>query len=83
MIFKTGDGESFDMQTDLTAPERHILQKLFLWETMASSIQEFGEKKDMALAAGWNHSGPINESPALKNIIAELEIKVLERLNGT
>ena len=81
MIFTTEDGKSFDTQADLTAPERHILQKLFLWETMASSIDEFREKKVSALENGWNDSGPINESPALRSIILELEKRVLARVN--
>jgi len=82
MLFTTEDGKSFDTQTDLTAPERHILQKLFLWETMAASIREFKEKKDTALASGWNESGPVNESPALKSIISELEKRVVVRLEN-
>ncbi len=82
MLFTTEDGISFDTQADLTAPERHILQKLFLWETMASSINEFLERKDAALANGWNNSGPVNESPALKTIIAELEKKVAVRIKN-
>jgi len=80
MLFTTEDGKSFDTQTDLTAPERHILQKLFLWETMASSIEEFREKKDAALENGWNDSGPISGSQALQNIISELERRVAERI---
>ena len=80
MLFTTEDGKSFDTQADLTAPERHILQKLFLWETMASSLKEFKEKKDAALASGWNGLGPITESPAMMCIISELEKKVTARL---
>jgi hypothetical protein len=83
MLFTTEDGKSFDTQSDLTAPERHILQKLFLWETMASSINEFLEKKDAALVNGWNNSGPVSESPALKAIIAELENRVAARLKNS
>ena len=82
MLFTTIDGKSFDTQNDLTAPERHILQKLFLWETLASSIQEFREKKDAALESGWNDSGPIIESPSLKSIIFELERRVSERIRS-
>jgi hypothetical protein len=82
MLFTTDDGKSFDTQRDLTAPERHILQKLFLWETMAASIREFREKKDAALESGWNNSGPVNESPALKIIISELEKRVAIRLEN-
>jgi len=83
MIINTKDGKSFDTQTDLTAPERHILQKLFLWKSMASSLEEFREKKEEALIKGWNNSGPIPESPALKSIVMDLEMKVSMRLSGT
>jgi hypothetical protein len=82
VIITTEDGKSFDTETDLTAPERHILQKLFLWESMASTLDQFREKKDQALFKGWNNSGPIQESPALKRIIRDLERKVSVRLKG-
>jgi hypothetical protein len=82
VIITTEDGKSFDTETDLTAPERHILQKLFLWESMASTLDQFREKKDLALFKGWNNSGPIQESPALKRIIKDLERKVSVRLKG-
>ena len=81
MIITTKEGKSFNTETDLTAPERHILQKLFLWETMASSLEEFREKKRDALFKGWNNSGPVPESPTLKSIIVDLEKKVFLRLN--
>ena len=80
MIIHTKVGKSFNTETDLTAPERHILQKLFLWESLASSLQEFRRKRDEALVKGWNNSGPINESQALKTIIRDLEEKVSIRL---
>ena len=80
MILKTIDGKSFDIETDLTSPERHILQKLFLWESMAKSIQHFNDKKEEALAKGWNNSGPIQESTALKHIVKDLEKKVANRI---
>ena len=80
MIITTRDGKTFDPQIDLTAPERHILQKLFLWESMAFSLNQFREKKDEALYKGWNNSGPVHESMALKTIIQDLERKVIERL---
>jgi hypothetical protein len=80
MIFTTKNGESFDTQSDLSAPERHILQKLFLWKSMASSLDEFRSKKDEALRKGWNHSGPVPESRALKAIVRDLEEKVVQRL---
>lgn len=82
MIITTKDGNSFDTENDLTAPERHILQKLFLWESMAASLQQFKEKKEQALLKGWNNSGPIQESSALKSIVRDLERKISARLNG-
>jgi len=80
MLINTCNGQSFDTETDLTAPERHILQKLFLWESMASSLEQFKEKKDQALNVGWNNSGPVSESTNLKLIIQDLEKKVKDRL---
>jgi hypothetical protein len=80
MIVTTKNGESIDTQSDLTAPERHILQKLFLWKSMASSLEEFRSKKEEALQRGWNQSGPVAESRALKAIVEDLEEKVVRRL---
>ena len=81
MIITTHNGQTFDTNKDLTAPERHILQKLFLWESMSSSLEEFREKKNVALSKGWNDSGPVAESNVLKTIIRHLEAKVSLRLN--
>lgn len=80
MIITTTSGESFDTERDLTAPERHILQKLFLWKSMAATLDQFREKKDEALLKGWNNSGPVEESQALKIIIGDLEKNVVTRL---
>ncbi len=80
MILTTKNGESFDTQSDLSAPERHILQKLFLWKSMASSLEEFRSRKEEALRRGWNHSGPVPESRALRAIVKDLEEKVIQRL---
>jgi hypothetical protein len=63
MIITTSEGQSFDTQRDLTAAERHILQKLLFWESMASTLEEFDRKRDLALQKGWNQSGPVDESP--------------------
>jgi hypothetical protein len=81
VIITTKDGKTYDTETDLTAPERHVLQKLFLWKTMASSIEVFREKKEQALVKGWNNSGPIRETPNLKDIIKDIEQKLVLRLN--
>lgn len=81
MIITTRNGKFFDTDKDLTAPERHILQKLFAWESMVTSLEQFGEKKETALLKGWNNSGPIDESLALNTIINDLEEKVDARLS--
>ena len=83
MVISTRDGQSFDTEKDLVAAERHILQKLFLWESMATSLDQFREKKDEALLRGWNDSGPIDESNTLKSIITDLEARVCIRLGIT
>ena len=80
MILVLGNGQAFDTETDLTAQERHVLQKLFLWKSMASSVEDFRKKKQEALDKGWNQSGPIRESDALRAIVVDLEKKVVLRL---
>ncbi len=80
MIFITKNGISFDTEKDLSAPERHVLQKLFIWETMATSLGQFRQKKEEAMLRGWNGSGPVRESKAMKVILAELEYRVALRL---
>ncbi len=77
MIITTTDGKSFDTDRDLTAPERHILQKLFIWQLFASSIDQFKEKEKEAMFRGWNNSGPIKTSEAMRAIFTELEEKVV------
>jgi len=85
MIITTWNGKSFDTEKDLNAPERHVLQKLFAWESMVTSLEQFKQKKQEALLKGWNNSGPIQEGMVLKVIIKNLEKKVAARLgtNGT
>jgi hypothetical protein len=80
LIITSEDGKSVDTEKDLSAPERHILQKLFAWESLATSIEQFSQKKDEALRKGWNNSGPVNEGDLLKSIIRDLEKKVIARL---
>ena len=81
MIFTTSNGKSFDTDKDLSAPERHILQKLFAWESMVTCLEQFRDKKETTLLKGWNNSGPIDESLALNTIINDLEKKVDARLS--
>jgi len=80
MIFTTKRGESFDTGEDLSAAERHILQKLFLWKDLASSVEDFRSEKQKALLKGWNDSGPIQEGSAMKSITRDLEEQVILRL---
>ncbi len=80
MIITTNSGRAFDTQKDLTAPERHVLQKLFAWQDMADSVEQFREKKEEALQKGWNNSGPISASVALKLIVKHMENKVVDSL---
>ena len=80
MVITTRNGEIIDTERDLTAPERHILQKLFLWESMASSLHEFRAKKEEALRKGWNRSGPVNEGRFLSLVINDLEKSITSRL---
>jgi hypothetical protein len=80
MIITTRNGRSFNTDTDLTAEERHILQKLIIWKSMASSVDQFRQKREEAILKGWNNSGPVQESEALKAIIADMEEQVILRL---
>jgi len=82
MIYSTQRGESFDTDKDLSAPERHLLQKLFLWKDLAANMEEFIAKKQEGLRKGWGDSGPIPESPALKSIIRDLEEQLARRLRA-
>ena len=80
MIILTKNGNSYDTEKDLTAPERHILQKLLFWEDLAVSLDQFRQKKKEAFLKGWNHSGPITAGTALRNILSDLEEKIRIRL---
>ena len=81
MIIKTSSGRSFDTDRDLSAAERHIVQKLMAWESLVTSREQFMQKKTDALLKGWENSGPVTESPALRDIIKDIEKKVVVRLN--
>lgn len=82
MIIKTGNTQTIDTAEDLSAEERHILQKLFAWKSMVTSVTQFREKKNEALKKGWNNSGPVRESRQLKQVITLLEKEVRQRLNN-
>jgi hypothetical protein len=82
MIYTTQSGESFDLEKDFSSPERHILQKLFIWKDMAASVEEFRLKKQEALRKGWGDSGPVQESRNLKSITRDFEAQVALRIRS-
>lgn len=75
----TDGGQSVDTDT-LSPEERHIIQKLMAWASLVDSPAKFRAKKEEALKAGWNNSGPVRESRALSLVIRSLENKLMERL---
>jgi hypothetical protein len=44
-------------------------------------VEEFRRKKEEAMQKGWNRSGPIRESDAMRVITGDLEEKVALRLH--
>ncbi len=80
MIFLTKNGNSYDTEKDLSAAERHILQKLIIWEDLVDSLDQFRQKKEEALLKGWNRSGPVRAGKALRTILCDLEEKIRIRL---
>lgn len=82
MIIQIDEKTNIDTDRDLTAAERHILQKLFGWKTMVNSVAQFKEKKEAALIKGWNNSGPIRESRALSLVVQQMEKELRLRLEN-
>jgi hypothetical protein len=82
MIYTTQRGESFDLEKDFSSPERHILQKLFIWKDMAASVEEFRLKQQEALQKGWGDSGPVQASRNLKSITRDFEAQVALRIRA-
>ncbi len=80
MIIRIDKHTTVDTNRDLSAAERHILQKLFGWKTMVLSVAEFRKKKKSALIAGWNNSGPVRETRTLALVIKQLENEIHLRL---
>ena len=83
MIITLSGGRKIDTESDLTAVERHVVQKLYAWQSLVDSVDAFREKRDQALCAGWNDSGPVSERPILRQIIADLEALVAARVRKT
>jgi hypothetical protein len=83
MIIKTSSGRAIDTERDLSAPERHILQKLFAWKSIVQSLKEFREKKDRSFHVGWNNTGSVLESHSMRLIIQDIEKEIESRLHHT
>lgn len=81
MIIRTDSAQIIDT-ADLSPEERHVIQKLMAWMTLVDSVEQFGLKKQQALAAGWNDSGPVRETRALSQVIGHLERQVRQRLKN-
>lgn len=82
MLMTLSNGQAVDTDKDLSPAERHILQKLLIWQEMAGDLAEFREHQARALQAGWDRSGPVRESKVLGLIIKELEKKLAARLTA-
>ncbi len=81
MIIRTDSGQAIDT-ADLSPEERHVIQKLLAWMTLVDSVDQFRQKKQQALAAGWNDSGPVGETRAVSLIFRHLEKQVRQRLKN-
>lgn len=82
MLIPIDNNLDIDTDRDLSAAERHIVQKLFGWKTMVASVAEFRRKKESSLVKGWNNSGPIRESKALALVAGQLERELRLRLKS-
>ena len=79
MIIKIDGNADVDTERDLTAAERHILQKLFGWRDLVNSVKDFRTKVDQCLKTGWNSSGPIKPGSALQRVILQMENELYKR----
>ena len=80
MRIRIDNSTEIDTDRDLSPAERHILQKLYGWKSLATSIEQFREQRERAMKLGWNNSGPIKETLALKRVADFLEQELRERL---
>ena len=79
MIITCQNSEIVDTAS-LSPEERHIIQKLLAWQSLATSLAFFREKTAAALASGWNASGPIPKTRALELVIHHLETELGKRI---
>lgn len=81
MIIRTDSGQVIDT-AGLSPEERHVIQKLLAWMTLVDSMDQFRQKTQQALAAGWNGSGPVRETRAVSLVVRHLEKQVRQRLQN-
>ena len=79
MIIQCKNGEKIDTAR-LTPAERHVIQKLMAWQSLAETLVFFREKTSAALAAGWNDTGPVARTRTLVLVIETLEYELNLRL---
>jgi len=82
MLIHLDDNTAVDTDLDLSAEERHVLQKLLCYKAFVDSLEEFCRKKEQAYAVGWNNSGPIRESKALANVVKQMEKELEAKLKN-
>ena len=82
MLIHLDNKTAIDTDRDLSSEERHVLQKLLCYKTFVESLDEFRQKKEQAYSVGWNSSGPIRESQALKNVVQQMEKELDLRLKN-
>ncbi len=82
MLIHLDNNTAIDTETELRSEERHVLQKLLCYKIFVESLDEFREKKNKAYAIGWNNSGPIRESQALKQVVRQMEKELALRLEN-
>jgi hypothetical protein len=76
MIITLSTGRKINTETDLSAEERHIVQKLYAWASVLDSKEAFREKRTQALEAGWNFSGPVAQRQLLREVLDDIEKKI-------
>ncbi len=83
MQIHLSNGRKINTEKELTAEERHIVQKLYAWQSLVDSLDAFREKVRQAFDSGWNNSGPVARRDIMQQIVADLEKAVIERVKQT
>lgn len=76
MLYVTLKARTIDTVTDLSEPERHVMQKLIAWERLGDEPAEFKRKMAKALRIGWDGRGPVRASAALRDVCDDLTARL-------